>query len=311
MRERSDNWLKPLIAVFVILTTMACQSGSEKAATPTLLDLLPAPVDGWQQSAGSESYDRETIFDYINGAGEVYLQFGYQQCLVQQYTKEADTLILEIFDMNSSADAFGIFSHIREAPAFGVGQGSQRVGSVLHFWQDRYFVSVYPERPSPESKAAALAIGKATAKRIEKEGELPSLIDLLPQEELDELSLRFFHRHPSLNYHYYLASENILQLDESTDAVLAEYFEEKSRLLIVEYRDPARAEAALASFRTNYLETPQEAPVELEADHWVSARIWKNNLVAVFEAKSAARANELTEAAFTKMKKPSYRQENK
>jgi hypothetical protein len=290
---------------------MACQPGSEKAASPDLLDFLPSAVAGWQRTAASESYDRETIFDYINGAGEVYLQFGYQECLVQRYTRESDTLVVELFDMNSSADAFGIFSYIREAPEFGIGRASQRVGSVLHFWQDRYFVSIYPEKPSVDSKTAALTIGKTVAEKIGADGELPTLIDLLPERGIDNLSVRFFHRHASLNYHYYLASKNILQLDESTNAVLAEYFPDKTKLLIVEYGDAARADAALVSFRNIYLETSQEAPVELETDHWVSAQINEIYLVVVFDAASAAVTNELTNTAIGKIERQISSEESK
>lgn len=259
-----------------------------------LENLLPAEVEGWSRYAAPASYDRQTIFDYIDGAGEVYLQFGFTDCLVQLYARNGvDTLVVEIFDMGSSQDAYGIFSYIREAPDVGIGQGSQRVGSVLHFWRDRYFVAVYPEQPSEQSKAVALEIGKAVSGLIGKDGKRPAILALLPDVGIDKLSIRYFHQYASLNYHYYLASDNILNLSPTTDAVLARESGNGAYLLIVEYENDAAAQQSLESFLDSYLKVDSGEAAELEPGKWSLAEVAGRYLIAVFESQGADSAKNL------------------
>ena len=44
-----------------------------------LEDLLPREIYGWQAKGKDEFYDPQTIFDYINGAGEVYRSYNFGQ----------------------------------------------------------------------------------------------------------------------------------------------------------------------------------------------------------------------------------------
>jgi hypothetical protein len=71
---------------------------------------------------------------------------------------------------------------------------------------------------------------------------------MLPTEGLRPLSERYFHLHQTLNYHYYLARENVLNLSPETDAVLGRYQPGSMILLIIDYEDEGPAADALVSF---------------------------------------------------------------
>ena len=79
-----------------------------------MADLLPESVAGWTRGDPSVTYDRETIFDYINGAGEVYRSYAFSHVMVAVYTgPEGPDITVELFDMGNSADAYGVFSYAK------------------------------------------------------------------------------------------------------------------------------------------------------------------------------------------------------
>ena len=119
-----------------------------------------------------------------------------------------------------------------------------------------------------------------------------------------EKSVRYFHKHTSLNYHYFVADQNILHLDENTKAVLARYeqAEGKSYLLLVQYQNIAQANAAFDGFVTAYLpEAKQTGIVQLEDGKWSAAKVLQQFVIAVFDAPNKAAAEILLQTASNKM----------
>src|SRR4030067_2515703 len=67
---------------------------------------LPQEISGWQKSRDDQVFNREDIFDYLDGAGELYLAFDFQFVFVREYAKpEAPAVVVEVYPMSSSADA--------------------------------------------------------------------------------------------------------------------------------------------------------------------------------------------------------------
>ncbi|MFH1681523.1 MAG: DUF6599 family protein [Candidatus Eisenbacteria bacterium] len=266
------------------------------------LPLLMPEVMGGEAGVESETlYDRETIFRYMNGAGEVYLSYGFRALLVRRLPGPAgDTLTVELYDMGSSADAFGIFSRNRGGEEAGVGQGSEYRSGYLLFWKDRCFATIWTSRDSPESKKAVFETGRAIAARITEEGALPDLLSTLPEQGLAEGSIRYFHRHTDLNQHYFLSDDNILDLGERTDAVLAAYAAEEGGvlLLVVRYPREGDAEKAHERFVALFLKDGRggaAAPLE-DGTYAGSARVGRH-LIAVFDAPGPEIVDQLLAAA--------------
>ena len=76
--------------------------------------LLPEEVAGWRANGGLQTYDRETIFKFMDGAGEVYLQYGFRRLFVREFARAGSpTIGAQLYDMTSPGEAFGIFSFER------------------------------------------------------------------------------------------------------------------------------------------------------------------------------------------------------
>jgi hypothetical protein len=251
-------------------------------------EFLPQEINGWKAEGKDELYDPETIFDYIDGAGEVYRSYNFLHLLVRRYIKEGrPDMVADFFDMGKPREAFGVFTHDVEGEESGVGQGSTYKGGLLSFWKDRFFVSLYAEEETEETKEALLALGQKVDASIEDEGEKPEIIYCLPPEEIVEKSIHYFHNHIILNYHFFVADENILLLDQETEAALGTYEEGNVRLLIIRYPQQERASAAYKSFIKHYMPDAQQGGVvQTEDAKWTAARINGSFVFLVFHAPS-------------------------
>jgi len=270
--------------------------GSEKGDNAMeLAKLIPDQFNDWKAVGDDQSYNRETIFDYIDGAGEVYLLYGFKDVAVKKLSGPDSTEItIEIFDMGSSEDAFGIFSHSREGNDIGMGGGSESRDGFLCFWKDRYFVCVYSSKQSAEFNEAVVAIGRDIANRIPGDANEPDILNILPDDGLIESSVIYFHKQTSLNYHYYIAEENLLNLDDQTDAVLANYKPGRITLLCIEYPDAGMAEEALSSFLLKYIpEAGDSKPAEIDKDKWVKSTVMDRYFIAAFDASDEKTAESL------------------
>lgn len=249
--------------------------------------LVPEEILGWKSQPTVEEYDRETIFKYINGAGEVFLSYGFQSVTVSRFAKpEAPEISVEIFDMNAAEDAYGVFSHSREKEETGIGQGYEYQGSLLCFWKSRYFVCVRAEQETPESKDAVFALAREIDGNITDSGAKPEIINYLPSANLGKGSVRFFHGHPSLNYHYFLAEDNLLQLNQNTKAALGQYNPGPVHLLCVQYPNSDLAQKGYDGFVEGYIPDGKETgAARTENGKWVVAEILDNYVIIVFDVK--------------------------
>jgi hypothetical protein len=239
---------------------------------------LPAPptvpdeAAGWKAADAALRYDERTIFQYIDGHGEVYLAYGMTSCRARRYAGpegEGD-VVVDVFEMDSPADAFGVFSHSREGEPLDVGRGATFGYGTLSFWKGRYYVSVYAESESERARAAVLALGRAVAASIGEAGEPPELVERLPRAGLDEASVVYL-RHPRiLEAHVPVGPDNPLGVGPGAPAVTGRYRKGggTADLVVVEYGDAAAAEAAGGAFARAFLDGGKPAHRD---DGWCAA----------------------------------------
>ena len=254
---------------------------------------IPATAGPWLSEA-DQIFDAASIFDYIDGAGEVYRSYNMKLLVARRFHKDGKPdLVVDAFDMGSSEDAFGVFTHDLDGEDAGIGQGSTYKAGLLSFWKDRYFLSVYTEEETRETKGLILELGRAIARAIPSEGKKPEILKLLPPEGLQAGRVHFFHNHSVLNYHFFVAEADILFLGQTANAVLADYSDSGglSRLLIVAYADPGAAARAGKSFAEAYRpEAGGEAAVKTENGKWTVLRVRGRYVAIVFDEAAEGKA---------------------
>ncbi len=255
-------------------------------------NFLPAGGDGWVKSGEMEVYDRNNLFDYMDGGAELYLAYDFQKLVVQRYSSgstdasKGNSITVEIYQMNSSPDAYGLFSFDQEGEMVELGQKGVYGYGLLKFWKDRYLVRILGSQP--DLRETILRLGGDVDEKIRGEGALPELLSKIPKDDLIPNSDHFFHKQILLNNLYFLSDKNILNLTDKTDCLLADFgFDgETLKLLLVEYPDLSQAKNAYQSFNNLYLKgeaSETDKIVKIEQGKLVEADLKENYLLLVFE----------------------------
>lgn len=265
---------------------------------------FPAEVDGWRPSAGTRVYGRGDVFEYMNGAGELYLAYNFRRVFVQEYRRpDSPPIVAEVYEMATSEDAYGVFTDDPEGEDVGVGQGNAYAAGLLRLWKGRYFLRILAARDTPEAKAAVTALGRSLAGPISG-GARPALVHRLPPADLEPSSVRYFHTQVSLNSSYYLADANVLHLSAHTEAAMGVYRPggERITLLIVQYPDVRQAKEAHREFDRVYLENevPADWPLRIESieDGRHAGALVRGRFIALaFDARSRTACERLLREA--------------
>jgi len=301
------------VFVFVALSTTFIEScyAASMAREENIMDAklsLPSEIDGWKWDGKEERYDSKTIFKYIDGAGEVYLAYGLKGLVTRRFEKPGRPLLTaDVYEMGSSADAYGVFLFERQDEEIGIGQGSEFGGGLLRFWKGNYFVSVNAEGEGEDADKAIISLGRAVAAAITKTGPRPDLISYIPDKRfgLVEKNVYFFRSHVLLNQRFFIAHQNIMQLGPDVEAVLAEYLtgQHKVHLVLIRYPSETEALAGLSSFKKAYLpEARDRKIIKTEDTKWTGAMRYGRSVIIIFAASSEADADNLLKATEANLK---------
>jgi hypothetical protein len=232
---------------------------------------LPAP--GWNLVSPARTYDRKTIFDYINGAAELYFAYDFRGVAAAEYQDGKTSIIIDVYDMTTPEGAFGIYSLNRypEANYLDVGNEGILTATNLDFWKGRYFCKVYSFDMSEKYQTDVVNFGRNLALNIEEAGSEPSVLNILPQNGLVPKTARFFSRKLGLDNIRFVSKENILNLSSETKGAVAEYQLDGVRfqLFVIEYPSLDTASSGFDGY-SSYLEREAELLSRDSTTHGVS-----------------------------------------
>lgn len=263
-------------------------------------DFFPIAVQGWTLSATIDNYTPENLYQYIDGASELYISYGFTRLISRKYEKPGQPeIVADFFDMGNSANAFGIFAHSQEKPEKEIGQDSEYLDGLLRFWKGRFYVSLLCSPETPDSRAAVMALGRQIAERLPPAENRPMILSLLPESGLLASSIRFFHHFAWQNTYMFIAAENILEINPDCEAVLAKYEQGDYHpvVLLVLYPDPNVSARAFANLSRKFL-LPDKGgeAVKLANNKFFTAGLEKRVVAAVWHGGGAEEALEILSA---------------
>ncbi len=229
-----------------VLLLVGCGGAREPVEETVTGPDWPVQVGGWTAADGPETYDTETIFSYIDGHAEVYLAYGMKRCISLRYLgPDGDgEIIADLFEVASSADAFGVFSHDRDGETVAVGNDGVYRHGWLSFWQGSWAGSVYSVDGDDGSRDAVLEIGRALAAILPTGGETPVLVGRLPADAVDPQSVCYLRSPQILNAHVFVGSDNPFAIGPDVEAVVGQLFDGDGRSQVVLVRYPSEETAA-------------------------------------------------------------------
>lgn len=166
--------------LITILFFMALLTGPDNLFAGVLPET--ACPEGWLMDGKAASFNRDNLFERINGESELFLPYGFSELVSARFVNSKNpkqSLDVEVYKMGSLLDAFGIYANYRrkEDPAAMIGAEGTISPSQLFFYQSRYLVKLQSTGSANPGEAALMACaGTISGKLPEKSGRPVELL---------------------------------------------------------------------------------------------------------------------------------------
>lgn len=195
MKVSSKNKILAGLCALFALSSFLNAAWMREQETSQGMSLLPE-LNSWKLSESPQNYVPGTLYEYINGAAEIYLSYNFIELTVAQYQEEKSraNMTVEIYDMGSGKNSFGIYSAERypESRFIPAGiQGYMEEG-VLNFLIDKYYIKLLCFDGEVQSEEFLEVFAHEIAKKVMDKGRFPELLAAFPKENLLPNTEKYF-----------------------------------------------------------------------------------------------------------------------
>ncbi|GAP71395.1 hypothetical protein SAMD00024442_110_4 [Candidatus Symbiothrix dinenymphae] len=166
---------------------LLCVSGHAFAQTPDDLHAALPVIDGWTISPDFEVFNRDNLYERINGAAPLFLENNFQEMTSMVYTQGSDEITIQAYRHTTPEDAFGMYASERSSEmAFypGIGGEAQGDGYGLFFFAGCVYVKMSVSNDGTDITDMFKVIAKELADGIAAEADYPAIFQLFPKDGL-------------------------------------------------------------------------------------------------------------------------------
>ena len=231
---------------------------------------------GWKQSGEIQTFVPKTLFEYINGAADLYMSYDFEELKVAEYVNEKKaSVIVDVYRHATPTHAFGIYSQERlpNTNFLNIGVQGYVEKNLLNFLMGTYYIKINSFNTGSEDQEVLLTFGKKVAGNLGGKGSFPSLLATFPPEGKVKNSDKFISKkflgypflHSAFTADYEISSEKFkLFVIETGD-------EKECRNMIRKYLDQAGKIQKDVTEGRYTISDPHHGEVDL---NWQGAHIW-------------------------------------
>lgn len=222
---------------------------------------LPDRAAGWTRARELQLFSPADLWEFIDGAAEQYLAYGFQDLATSKYTDSTGVVVsADIYRMADAVHAFGIYRQelnpkARPEP---VGVEGRSGSNSLKFWSGSFYVKL--TAAGGGRRPDLLPLAAAIAKGLGAPGGLPAEVRWFPPVGQVPDSVRFL-------------PADVLGQASFANAFEAKYENpgEPSAALVVPFDTEALAAAALAKYESFLARAKNKAKIASPGDGGFSA----------------------------------------
>lgn len=258
------------ICLILGMTLFLCALGSEAK------DFKFPEIPGWSQSGEIQTFTPKTLYEYINGAADLYLSYDFEELKVTEYQSEQKASVtVDVYRHKTPTHAFGIYSQERlhSANFIDIGAHGYVENNVLNFLTGPCYVKISSYNTGTQDREILLAFAKKTAENLGEKGRLPSILTSFPLEGKVRNSEKFIAKN-FLGYSFL----------HSTFTADYELSDQKFKLFIIKSGDPKEGQDMIQKYleQTGKTQTkvaegrhtisdPHHGNIDL---YWRGANLW-------------------------------------
>jgi hypothetical protein len=140
-------------------------------------------LEGYKKSTNYPVYVPDNLFDFINGAADTYLSYGFVDLHVAEYKKGKSVIKLEIYKHSDNIMAFGIYSTER-SPSFrylNLGSQGYVIDGAINFFKGSYYVKVRTYSKNEKILQATEKLAQKVAIMLKGEPQMPATLSKFPE----------------------------------------------------------------------------------------------------------------------------------
>jgi len=149
----------------------------------TSQELVLPELQGFKKTTNYPVFGPENLWDFINGAADTYLAYGFVDLHVAEYKKGKNVIKLEIYRHNDNTMAFGIYSTER-SPSFrfmNLGVQGYIADGAINFFKGNYYVKIRTYSKSEKIIQSAESLALMVANMLKGESEMPAVLSKFPE----------------------------------------------------------------------------------------------------------------------------------
>jgi hypothetical protein len=264
---------------FRLLLVLSCLLGSTLfpgASTGEGKTLVFPEMTGWRLDGKPQVFSPRTLYEYINGAADLYLTYEFQDLNMAEYKGEGKAAVtVEVYRHGSPTQAFGIYSQERLANAkfLDIGAQAYQEPNVLNFIAGPYYVKINGYSTGTEDERIMLAFGRKMEGILGGKSSLPKILSSFPREGMKKNTEKF-------------VSKNFLGYSYLHSGYTADYEigDKKFKIFVVEGKDAGDCRGMMESYLKqtgNEGKTVAEGPYRLKDRYhgdvdlfWTGRLIW-------------------------------------
>jgi hypothetical protein len=231
---------------------------------------------GWNRSGEIQTFIAKTLYEYINGAADLYLSYDFEELKVAEYVNDRKASVtVDAYRHATPTDAFGIYSQERlpHANYLDIGVQGYYEKNVLNFLIGSYYVKINSFNTGADDQEILFAFAKRVSANLGEKGALPPILTAFPKEGKVKNSEKYI-------------SKNFLGYAFLHSAFTADYelSDKKFKLFIIERGDPKECRNMIQEYleQTGKTETkvaegrhtisdPHHGEIDL---YWRGRNIW-------------------------------------
>jgi len=140
-------------------------------------------LEGFKKTTSFPVFGPENLWDYINGAADTYLAYGFVNLHVAEYKKGKNVIKLEIYQHTNNTLAFGIYSTER-SPSFrfmNLGAQGYIADGAINFFKGNYYVKLRTFSKSEKTLRSNESLALKVANMLAGNSEMPAILSKFPE----------------------------------------------------------------------------------------------------------------------------------
>lgn len=142
-------------------------------------------IPGWDRSEEIQTFTPKTLYEYIDGAADLYLSYDFEELRVGEYVNDRKASVtVEVYRHATPTDSFGIYSQERlpNANYYDIGVQGYYETNALNFWTGDHYVKINSFNTGADDREILLTFARKVSANLEEKGGLPSILTAFPRE---------------------------------------------------------------------------------------------------------------------------------